>query len=365
MIDPLRKFNWHTLYNRYDALCKDFSPAVPYLAAIRPRPQSDRELYYCLLERIHSERNSPEGITLETYEALLYWKYYSQPAAIVNVCKKVRQDPERSKLRFELKKVSHSLPDALTRNKNDILCLVLNKFNLLGLKSQDALPTRTAFLHMIYPNIVPVFDQMVLKAVGAWDSKYANKSIKHLEKYLEYAWELAEKHSTDFPTNMRETPLRLIDMALWVTRDSGKGKTSPSKNSPESSGPLSKLALPGGLLLVGRIHSQGKNNKDTEDNWLRREIVIRQDTVTGYPRVGDKIRLIDTDNQTYPEIEFIKGVSTSGKTLLGRPSKLKPWFKKHYSHGEMELDTVYLKCIGQEHLFRIYTSKRYNKCPRS
>lgn len=220
MIDPLRGFDWQMLYSRYDALCKAFSSDAPYLEVIQPHPQSDRKLYYCLLRRIGSERRSPTGISLETYEALLYWKYYSQPAAINNICERIRQHPERDTLKTELTRLSQSLPDVLTRNRDVVLRLVkcLNEFALRGIKSQDALPTRTTLLHMVYPDVVPVFDKQVLKAVGGWDSEYANKSIRHLGDYLEHAWKLAEKHSSSFHIFTTETPLRLIDMALWVIR---------------------------------------------------------------------------------------------------------------------------------------------------
>jgi hypothetical protein len=115
------------------------------------------------------------------------------------------------------------------------------------------------------------------------------------------------------------------------------------------------------FLLEGRIHSQGKNNKDKNDKWQRREIVVRQDVTTGYPKVGNKIQLIDTDNQIYPEFEFIKGATTTDKTILGQPSKLKPWFKKHYSHNKVVVDTVYFIHTGKGQLFKIYTSKEYAK----
>ena len=35
-----------------------------------------------------------------------------------------------------------------------------------GMASHEALPVRTTFLHLLYPSVVPIFDQMVLRAVG-------------------------------------------------------------------------------------------------------------------------------------------------------------------------------------------------------
>ena len=80
------------------------------------------------------------------------------------------------------------------------------------------LPVNTTFLHFVYPDIVPIFDKMVLSAVGISD-KNANQRIDVLEQYIPFAWELAEKYSPQL-RSFKETPLRLIDMALWAVRGS-------------------------------------------------------------------------------------------------------------------------------------------------
>jgi hypothetical protein len=47
-------------------------------------------------------------------------------------------------------------------------------------------------------NIVPIFDQVVLKAVGAWRAG-ANQDISVLRHYIPHAWALADKiHPTAF-----------------------------------------------------------------------------------------------------------------------------------------------------------------------
>jgi hypothetical protein len=88
------------------------------------------------------------------------------------------------------------------------------------MKYYDALPVRTTFLHFLYPTVVPIFDQMVLKAVGAWDTN-ANHKTSVLKEYLPFAWKLAEKYEQQFSIFPKEGPIRLIDMALWVNRGNG------------------------------------------------------------------------------------------------------------------------------------------------
>jgi hypothetical protein len=39
-----------------------------------------------------------------------------------------------------------------------------------------------------------------------------------LRRYIPHAWELADKHAQG-QTNLEETAVRLVDMALWVTRN--------------------------------------------------------------------------------------------------------------------------------------------------
>lgn len=68
----------------------------------------------------------------------------------------------------------------------------------------------------LYPNVVPIFDKMVLKAVGAWHDG-ANQNIGVLRQYIPHAWSLADKHTQQL-AGFKESPVRLVDMALWVKR---------------------------------------------------------------------------------------------------------------------------------------------------
>jgi hypothetical protein len=83
-----------------------------------------------------------------------------------------------------------------------------------------AIPVRTTFLHFIYPDLIPIFDSQVLAAVGI-NEKDANHSYEFLRDYLPHAWSLAEKYNSHLVAFTQESPIRLIDMALWVTRNRG------------------------------------------------------------------------------------------------------------------------------------------------
>jgi hypothetical protein len=110
------------------------------------------------------------------------------------------------------------IPTTIPRRVQDIVELVelVGSYQFPGMKSNTALPVRTTFLHILYPNIVPIFDQMVLKAVGAW-REGANQDISVLRHYLPHAWALADKYTQQL-SGFNESPVRLVDMALWVKR---------------------------------------------------------------------------------------------------------------------------------------------------
>lgn len=153
-------------------------------------------------------------LTADWYKALLYWKLYSQPAAVSNMRGWLQSfDADR------LYKFAAVLPKSLSRNVQDVVSLVelIGSYQLPGMKTSTALPVRTTILHFIYPNVVPIFDQMVLKAVAAWNPG-ANQDAAVLRRYIPHARELADRHAQGQP-NLEETPVRLVDMALWVTRN--------------------------------------------------------------------------------------------------------------------------------------------------
>lgn len=217
MRDPLHAFDWSQLYERYDALCvRLFDPLAPQLKTLMPRPQSDRDLYYQLLNLVHAPLTGKPALSIDLYEALLYWKFYSHPAAVRNLQRWFAPE-DRSAQTDRLAQLVDDLPGDLQRDAKHVTSLVeqLGTYRLAGIKTKTALPTRTTFLHFIFPDVVPIFDRMVLQAVGV-DEPDANQRMDVLRHYLPFAWELADRHAPRLVGYYRETPVRLIDMALWV-----------------------------------------------------------------------------------------------------------------------------------------------------
>ncbi len=223
MKDPLTSFDWSSLHHRYDDKCRGFDRASTYLDAFKTdRPESDRSLYYKLINAFSEERRSITTTTnpIEIYEALLYWKLYSQPAAISNTVLKLREDSAlRKETERSLPLLFQALPAKLEKNAASVLNIIkeLDDFKIHGMKSSTALPVRTTLLHFLYPSVVPIFDKMVLQAVGVWD-KHANQSPTFLREYLSFAWVLADRYTQNLSGFERETSIRIIDMALWVGR---------------------------------------------------------------------------------------------------------------------------------------------------
>jgi hypothetical protein len=221
MRDPLNGFEWSSLYRSYDNRCLGFDRTSVFLSAPEfDRPESDRTLYYQLVNLFAEERRNSITEPMGIYEALLYWKLYSQSTSAYNLNKWLRQDAsERKSAQERLLRLFQELPTSIERSPSVIVERVkwLGEFQLPGMASPSTLPVRTTFLHFLYPSVVPILDQMVLKAVGAWD-KNANHKTAVLKDYLPFAWELAEKHAQQISGFTKEGPMRLIDMSLWVSR---------------------------------------------------------------------------------------------------------------------------------------------------
>ena len=221
MIDPLSNFDWHTLYQRYDHRARRYDPNIEYLDCFNPRPQSLRACYLGLCAEVASELNTGGDISVPTYTAIMYWKLYFLP--IANICRRIRNDEAcRQQLRPILARLSDEFADRdPPKDLEDIIALIhlIGEFQPYGMATPTALPARTIFLHFVYPRIVPIFDKQVLKAVGI-DHEGANHESGVLREYIPFAWRLTDKHQDTFAEyGYSETPLRLIDMALWVTRD--------------------------------------------------------------------------------------------------------------------------------------------------
>jgi len=223
MIDPLKHFNWQGIYRAYDLKCEEsgrFEPNSPHLNCLGVRPASDRELYYLLIEGFSSERIFSAGASVETYEAMLYWKLYSQPAAVKNTCALYKTDSSvRDNAEKGLRSVAQKFYCRPGKTASEVLALFgyFDGLRIRGMQGSCSLPVRATFLHFLYPDVVPLFDSMVLRAVGVAE-KFANEKKSVLREYLEHAWLLAERYEPFRPSGSSETVLRLVDMALWVHR---------------------------------------------------------------------------------------------------------------------------------------------------
>jgi hypothetical protein len=209
------------LYDRYDATCKRFDPDASSLYDFSAKPKNDRYLYDLLIDRVAHEKSERGFIELATYEGILYWKLYSQPAALKNVCSRIREDTAIQRaIQRTLQTVGECLPQTVPQKIEEVsqvYQIVQNHSkDLYGLSNSCALPARSTFLHFLYPDTVPIFDKQVLLAVGV-TNKDANKKKDVLFDYIPFAWQISR--NSDVPVDWQETPLRLLDMALWVIRD--------------------------------------------------------------------------------------------------------------------------------------------------
>jgi hypothetical protein len=189
MNDPLDGFDWASLHREYDARCVRYDSRSPHLACFgADRPGSDRELYYRLIYRYSAPARAIDPVG--TYQALLYWKLYSQPTAMANLSKWMKEGSElRRAAEKQLPNLLKGLSATLQRRVDVVIAAVrrLGQFRIPGMISTTALPVRTTFLHFIYPSTVPIFDQMVLRAVGV-NEEGANRNYQVFQEYLPFAW---------------------------------------------------------------------------------------------------------------------------------------------------------------------------------
>ena len=219
MKDPLNDFEWNQLYEKYDAKCSigsRFNPSFSCLSVFQPEIASDRQLYYTLLNQVEKERNESILISLPTYEAIVYWKMYSTSPHINNEIRK--NQALRIKLNNTLSNIRR-FPVTIDRANSRVIGLVksLLRLELYGMK----LPVATTVMHFLYPDVVPIFDQMILRAVGynREDIKKnnLNQSLDLYEKYLLHHWGMCKKYSSS-TAGFLETSVRVVEMALWVSR---------------------------------------------------------------------------------------------------------------------------------------------------
>jgi hypothetical protein len=222
MFDPLGRFDWSSLYGRYDAQCRGHNPASIHLQAMQPPAATDRLLYYHLVRASHQDSGGRPSLDLGQYEALLYWKLNSNHQALGNLRSWLRKDEDRRHRNDDqLQQLLAGIPSAIPQEVSAVTELLdrIDDYPVDGMKSATALPVRSTFLHILYPSVVPIFDKMVLQAVGITDEQ-ANQNLDVFRAYLPHAWHLAQDHAAKL-VGFEETPVRLIDMALWVIRNAG------------------------------------------------------------------------------------------------------------------------------------------------
>ena len=227
-LDPLPGFDWPSLYRRYDShpSCKRFAPASDHLSRFgSSRPASDRQLYYRLVGLYAPDARSADSDTVGLYESLLYWKLYSQPAARSQIGVWLAPSGKgRAWAAVQLPRLLRELPPTIGRDVDAVVDLVegLGRFELPGAASCGAIPVRSTLLHFLYPSVVPIFDKMVLQAVGV-DEPNANHKISVFRKYVLHVWGLADRHAAAM-AGCSETALRLTDMSLWIIREVLSGR---------------------------------------------------------------------------------------------------------------------------------------------
>lgn len=221
MRDALCDFRWDTLYNRYDAKCKTYDSRSRCLDRCgSDRPETDRELYYRLIDCYSPSARVTDPDMVGTYQALLYWKLYSTAGSKgTNILNWLKQGGAGRRLaESQLPKLLSRLPPSIERSERDVVDLMqsLPKLPGMGSGTKCRLPVRSTFLHFLFPSVVPIFDIMVLRAVGVVGEE-ANQDICIFREYLGFAWQLADRYSVESRVCSREEPLRRIEMALWVT----------------------------------------------------------------------------------------------------------------------------------------------------
>lgn len=234
MRDPLINFNWDTLCSEYDKHCHGFDPDSPHLGELKKALASDRDLYSVLIERIGEEFRKSTEISYCSYRAMVYWKLYSQPIALTNTVDPLATNPQKTQVESNLKRVRDVLPVKVKRDSVFICRLIesVGDLQLPAMTWEKAYPVRSTLLHFLYPNDIPVFDIMVLQAVGVEDKK-ANHDLSYFKRYLEHAWYLEQKHRKALSAFPGLSTIRVLDMALWVNR--GKQVSFKKKHQAECS----------------------------------------------------------------------------------------------------------------------------------
>jgi hypothetical protein len=175
---------------------------------------TDRLQYYWLLEEARQR-----AVTIDVYAALCFWKLYSTAPKL---CRWLMTDAaERQPAEQGLSRLETLLPRRLGRDVADVIRMVdsIGQLGIYGMRS--GLSVRTALAHILFPDVAPIFDQMVLRAVGLprSDALAGTGDLDTLREYVRHVWTLADRHKGRLAVKAQETAVRSIEMALWLRRD--------------------------------------------------------------------------------------------------------------------------------------------------
>ena len=130
-------------------------------------------------------------------------------------------------------------------------------------------------------------------------------------------------------------------------------RSPPSRNGMPRKGDIFR----GRVINLGKWDSSGWRCR--EIHFLRHDINRKQ--LFSYPRKGNQIVLIDT-NQTRYELNFSKP-ENSFIVCLGTVSRLKPWYQKKGFEFDKVIPgkEVYFEYTGYTNEFLLFTAEEYRR----
>lgn len=213
MKDSLADFDWAKLEEKYKNECEGkYQSMRRHFDVFTPSPQNELDLYRWICSRFTDERAT--GVRLDTYRAMLFWKLYS--TGLKHFQRLGKDESPQQRTQDSLR--SLNLPDHIDKNLDTIVQLAnrLYECQLYAMGDCNRYAVRTTFLHFAYPSVIPILDKMTLRAVGRKD---ANMDDPLLREYVAHVRTLAGRYAERFAeTKLDFTPVRLVEMALWVHR---------------------------------------------------------------------------------------------------------------------------------------------------